>query len=81
MSRAVREKRGDAMFGFKRKKAALKPVRAEKTGKDAEFGLYQALSSGQRATTGDRSELCAGAMNNNQRLAALQMLRGGKNQD
>ena len=46
MSRAVGEKKGDAMFGFKRKKAALKPVRAEKTGKDAEFGLYQALSSG-----------------------------------
>ncbi len=78
MSRAAREKRGDAMFRFKRKKAALKPARAEKAGKGAEFGLYQTLLSGQRAATGDRSELCAGAMNNNQRLAALQMLRGGK---
>ncbi len=72
------------MFGFKRKrgkKAASAPAPVEKAGKDAAFGLYQALSSGQRTATGDRSELCAGAMNNNQRLAALQILRDWNEKD
>jgi hypothetical protein len=49
--------------------------RSEKAQKNAEFGMYQVLSSGQRTATGDRSEMCSGAMNNNQRLAALQILR------
>ena len=65
------------MFGFKKKKVK-KP--SDPT-KDAEFAHYQTISSGQRAPIGDRSELCAGAMNNNQRLATLQMLRNTKDTD
>ena len=70
------------MFGFKRKhKEVSDSARAEVARKSAEFGLYQVLSSGQRTATGERSELCSGAMNNNQRLATLQMLRNMKHMD
>ena len=64
------------MFGFKKSHSqSYDADRARKAQKNAEFGLYQVLSSGQRTSTGDRSEMCTGAMNNNQRLAALQILR------
>lgn len=70
------------MFGFKRKRSAsFDDRRAATAKKNAEFGRYQVLSSGQRTATGDRSEMCAGAMNNNQRLATLQMLQDMKDED
>lgn len=68
------------MFGFKKKKAK-KVKRLSGSAARAKFALHQALSSGQRAPTGDRSELCAGAMNNNQRLTTLQMLRNDNHDD
>ena len=71
---------GDPMFGFKMKKAKT-AKRLSGPAARAKFALHQALSSGQRAPTGDRSELCAGAMNNNQRLATLQMLRHDDHDD
>lgn len=64
------------MFGSKKLHANLSDsARADTARKSAEFGIYQALSSGQRSSTGERSEMCSGAMNNNQRLATLQILR------
>lgn len=64
------------MFGYKRLQTKLSDsARADTARKNAEFGIYQVLSSGQRTATGERSEMCSGAMNNNQRLATLQMLR------
>ena len=54
------------MFGFKKSHSQSSDAdRARKAQKNAEFGLYQVLSSGQRTSTGDRSEMCTGAMNNN----------------
>lgn len=40
-----------------------------------DFALYQVASTGQRSAVGDRSEMAAGAMNNNQKLATLNLLR------
>lgn len=68
------------MFRVKKKKRVEK-VQAEKVREDVGFGRYQVLASGQRSVTGDRSEMCSGAMNNNQRLAALQMLRNLRDAD
>lgn len=64
------------MFGFNKRHTALSDsARANQARRSAEFGIYQVLSSGQRTATGERSEMCSGAMNNNQRFATLQILR------
>lgn len=63
------------MFEFL--KGKKKPASEEKaTDRDKAIALarYQVTAGSQR-TTGERSEMCAGAMNNNQRLATMQMLR------
>lgn len=63
------------MFGFlKRKNKPAPKEKATDRDKAIAFARYQATAGSQR-TTGERSEMCAGAMNNNQRLATMQMLR------
>lgn len=46
-----------------------------------DFAIFNAVSSGQRSSFGERGELCAGAMNNNQRLATMNMLFNMRDQD
>lgn len=69
------------MFGIQKKRPDDRDAaRAAKAKKNAEFGLFQFAATGQRTSVGDRSEMCTGAMNNNQRLATLQMLRNMKDE-
>ncbi len=42
------------------------------------IAMFNALSTGQRVSTGSREEMCSGTMNNNQKLATLQLLRDMK---
>lgn len=57
---------------FWRKKKAV-----HKSPSKVALAHYQTMSAGQRTQTGDRLEM-AGGMNNNQKFAALQMLRDFK---
>ena len=67
------------MFGFKKKSPDEKDAaRKKKATQNTDFAMYQFAASGQRASVGDRNEICTGAMNNNQRFATLQMLRDMK---
>lgn len=70
------------MFGFKKKSPDEKDAaRKTKAKQNTDFAMYQFAASGQRASVGDRNEICSGAMNNNQRLATLQMLRNMRDED
>jgi hypothetical protein len=70
------------MLGFRKKdRVQDDAVRSERAQKSTGFGIYNALSSGQRSATGDRGEICSNAMNNNQRLSALMILRNTRDDD
>lgn len=43
-----------------------------------DFAIYNTISGNQRSSYGDRGEMCSGALNNNQKLATLQMMRDWK---
>lgn len=45
---------------------------------DTKIAVNSLFASNQRGFTGSRSDLCAGNLNNNQKLATLQMLRDFK---
>lgn len=57
------------------KKSVREKMHQSQREKLTNFALYQITSSGQRAATGDRGEMVTNAMNNNQRLATLRLLR------
>ena len=64
------------MLLFKKKKQQNKAKPS--TGKpmsSTDFAIFNTVSGGQRSSYGERGEMCSGAMNNNQKLATLQMLR------
>lgn len=64
------------MFKFlkRNKKPAAKQPEATDRDKAIALARYQ-MTSGSQRTTGERSEMCSNAMNNNQRLVTMQMLR------
>lgn len=51
---------------------------ASREAKQADLAAFQVQASGQRLPTGDRSEMLPGAMNQNQKLAVMQLLRETK---
>lgn len=51
---------------------------AKQAAKQADLAAFQVQASGQRLPTGDRSEMLPGAMNQNQKLAVMQLLRETK---
>lgn len=67
------------MFKFKKKnRTESRQKTAGSTMSAADFAIYNTISGNQRSSYGERGEMCSGAMNNNQRLATLQMLRDFK---
>ena len=67
------------MFTFRNKKSTNKEAKtAEKAKLSTDFAIYNTVSGSQRSSYGDRGEMVPGVMNNNQKLATLQMLRNMK---
>lgn len=63
------------MFLFRKKTDHSDRARAELAKKSTDFAIFNAVSGAQRSSYGERGEMVSGVMNNNQKLATLQMLR------
>lgn len=64
------------MFPFKKKASKKQPQQTSKNPINAaDFAIYTTVSGNQRSSFGERGEMCTGTMNNNQKLATLQMMR------
>lgn len=70
------------MFKF-RNKDRIKHEKelADKAKKSTDFAIFNAVSGSQRSSYGDRGEMVSGVMNNNQKLATLQMMRNMRDAD
>lgn len=67
------------MFKFRNKdRLAEEKRKAEKAKVSTDFAIFNTVSGSQRSSYGDRGEMVTGVMNNNQKLATLQMLRNMK---
>lgn len=54
---------------------------ADKAKKSTDFAIFNTVSGSQRSSYGDRGEMVTGVMNNNQKLATLQMMRNMRDVD
>lgn len=64
------------MWKFKKKDRAGNEPKSKGTAmSSADFAIYNTISGSQRSSYSDRGEMCTGTLNNNQKLATLQMMR------
>lgn len=64
------------MFQFhKKKRTNTEEKNRKKAMSSADFAIFNTISGSQRSSYGERGEMCSGVMNNNQKLATLQMMR------
>lgn len=68
------------MFKIKKSLTSIgEAARAKRAKKAADFAVLNAVSGAQRSAYGDHGEMVSGAMNNNQKLATLQMMKDLRN--
>lgn len=67
------------MFNFRKKESTKRERKnTNKAMNSADFAVFNAVSGSQRSSYGERGEMCSGVMNNNQKLATLQLMRDWK---